>query len=337
MKISVTTTKFNLSDGDLKQMCQLGVDCVDFGTGSSFPGVKEQGYPDLDALLKMKRRVRSFGLDINRVTLPDLSLDYMENKDGSDIEIDNSVNAIKTFSEAGISLVRQRFSGDTFNHLTQSYKATHRGGALARGESLHFSKEPYVTRELDAHDNWWAQFKKAYSTLVPACEDAEVKLGMHPSDSPLQGTPFGGLGYRRIIDEFPSKNVGYIYCIGTRSEEGGSSLVLDELNQYGRKDRLFLVHFRNVRGSLPTAGAFEEALLDDGDMNMFKLLLELNKVGFDGCLNPDHVPVLEGDTPDLDANWAHSNIGWSYGSIGFAYSIGYIKALINAMYEFNGH
>ncbi|WP_078394302.1 mannonate dehydratase [Shouchella patagoniensis] len=336
MKISVTTTKFDLTDGDLKQMSQLGIDCVDFGTGSSFPGVKEQGFPDLDALLKMKKRIRSFGLDINRVTLPNLSLDYMNNVDGSISEIDNSVNAIKVFGEAGIPIVRQRFSGDTYNHLTQSYKARQRGGALARGESLILSNEPYSVPGLESQEKYWERFLLAYQHLVPASEDANVKLGMHPSDSPLQGTPFGGLGYRRIIDEFPSKNVGYIYCIGTRSEEGGSSLVTDELNQYGRKNRLFLVHFRNVRGSLPTAGAFEEALLDDGDMNMFKLLLELKKVGFDGCLNPDHVPVLEGDSPDLDKNWAHSNIGWSYGSIGFAYSIGYIKALLTALTEFEG-
>lgn len=89
-------------------------------------------------------------------------------------------------------------------------------------------------------------------------------------------------------------------------------LVLDEINNYGRKGRIFLVHFRNVRGSLATAGGFEEVLLDDGDMNMFKVLLELKRVGFSGCLNPDHIPNLEGN-------------------VGLAYSIGYIKALFAAL------
>ena len=62
---------------------------------------------------------------------------------------------------------------------------------------------------------------------------------------------------------------------------------------------------------------FEETLLDDGDMNMFKLLLELERVGFDGCLNPDHIPPLEGDHPPLTG--------------GLAYSVGYIKALFAAL------
>ena len=73
-----------------------------------------------------------------------------------------------------------------------------------------------------------------------------------------------------------------------------------------------MVHLRNVRGSLATAGAFEETLLDDGDMNMYKIVRELQKVGFDGCINADHIPRLEGNG-------------------GLAYSVGYIKALFAAL------
>ena len=43
MKISVWDG--GLSDSYLKQVTQLGADCIDFGGGNSFPGVEEQGYP----------------------------------------------------------------------------------------------------------------------------------------------------------------------------------------------------------------------------------------------------------------------------------------------------
>ena len=56
-----------------------------------------------------------------------------------------------------------------------------------------------------------------------------------------------------------------------------------------------MVHFRNVRASVATAQGYEEVALDDGDMNMFKILQELQRVGFDGCINPDHMPIVEGD------------------------------------------
>ena len=91
---------------------------------------------------------------------------------------------------------------------------------------------------------------------------------------------------------------------------------MDEINQYGRKGRIFAVHLRSVRGSLATAGGFEEVLLDDGDMNMARIVNELARVGFEGCLNPDHVPPIEGDN------------GTAYQAL--AYSIGYIKALLAA-------
>lgn len=67
----------DLSDSYLKLVTQLGVDCLDFGSGNDFPGVQEQGYPDLDKLLKIKKRIRSWGLDINRVTLPELTEKFM--------------------------------------------------------------------------------------------------------------------------------------------------------------------------------------------------------------------------------------------------------------------
>ena len=78
-----------------------------------------------------------------------------------------------------------------------------------------------------------------------------------------------------------------------------------------------MVHFRNVRGSFATAGGYEEVLMDDGDMNMFKVLLELKKVGFDGCLNPDHYFPIEGDGPLSEQ--------------GLAYSVGYMKGLLAAL------
>jgi len=52
-------------------------------------------------------------------------------------------------------------------------------------------------------------------------------------------------------------------------------------------------------------------------MNMFKILLELHKVGFDGCINPDHIFSLEADGPDSGQ--------------ALSYAVGYIKALLAAL------
>lgn len=334
MRVSVTVNTCDLPDRDLKQMVQLGVDCLDFGRGSSFPGVAEQGYPDLDGLLQLKRRVRSFGLDINRVTLPDIPADFMQDRPGAEQALENTANAMKAFGEAGLPIVRQRFAGDVFPYLSEPYRAVQRGGAVNRGESVRRApdREP---PDREAREGWWTRFNLVYRELVPIADEYGIKLAMHPSDTPHPNTPFGGLGLHRIVDTYPSRNVGFLYCVGTRGQAGGTPLVLDEIHHFGRKGRIFLVHFRNVRGSLATAGAFEEAMLDDGEMNMARILLALRKVGYDGCINPDHMTALEG-SPAPEADRSAPNFGWSGYSLSWAYSIGYVKALLAAMAEFAG-
>jgi mannonate dehydratase len=311
--IRISVWDGGLSDSYLRMITQLGANCIDFGNDRSFPGVAEQGYPDMDQLLKIKRKIHSWGLEINRVTLPNITERFINNLPGAEDELENTVTALRIFAEAGVPIARQRFAGDTFSQLMTRYQAVHRGGYVSRGESRALTKDELETPNYDELQEWWIRFCDIYSTLVPIAEECGIKLAIHPSDVPNPDTPLGGLGFHRVIDAFPSRSVGYLYCVGTRAESGGSPIVMDEIHNYGRKGRIFMIHLRNVRASLATAGAFEEVLLDDGDMNMFKILLELQKIGFDGCLNPDHIPKVEGDTS------------------GLAYSIGYIRALLAAL------
>lgn len=315
MRISVWDG--GLSDSYLKKVTQLGADCIDFGGGNSFPGVEQQGYPDLDEVVKIKRRIHSWGLEINRVTLPDITERFMKGEDGGERDLENSAAALRVFAEAGVPIARQRFAGDTFNEQLTRFNTEHRGGYKSRAESLYLTRDRPATPDKEELEQWWANFCRVYERLVPIAEECGIRLAIHPSDSPLPDTPFGSLGFHRVTDTFPSRQVGYLYCCGTRAEAGGEPLVLSEINNYGRKGRIFMIHLRNVRGSLATAGGFEEVLLDDGDMNLFKVLLELRKVGFAGCINPDHIPGIEGDGAD-----AHQ---------GLAYSVGYLKALLAAL------
>jgi mannonate dehydratase len=268
-------------------------------------------------LKEIRRRIRDFGLDVNRVTLPDITDEFIGDGDGAQRELDNSCRALEAFAEAGMPIARQRVAGDTFPWLMTRYRAVHRGGYRSRGESLGMTRDPKPTPTHEEVERWWERFVVLYGKLVPIAEDSDIKLAMHPSDVPNVDTPFGSLGFHRIIDAFPSRQVGYLYCCGTRAQAGGGPLIMDEIHNYGRKGRLFTLHMRNVRGSLATAGAFEETLLDDGDINMFKVLRELRRVGFDGCINPDHIPKVEGDGDGVRQ--------------GLAYSIGYLRALLAAL------
>lgn len=314
IRVSIFKHNSTLTDEWLRQKVALGADAIDFGRDAEMPGVAEQGYPDLEGVRALRKRLRSFGIDINRVTLPNLTREFVEDRAGAADELENVAKALEVYGQARIPIARQRVEGDVFPQLMERYQTAHRGGYLARAETLARQPVDYPSRaELT---RWWDRFCRAFERLVPIAEEYDIKLAVHPSDTPNVETPFGGIGFHRVIDAFPSPNVGFVYCIGTRAEAGGSALVIDEINNYGRKGKLFMLHMRNVRGSLATTGGFEETLLDDGDLNMARILQELRKVGFSGYINPDHIPSLPGDTETKDAGWA--------------YSIGYLKALIAA-------
>ncbi len=310
--IRIAAWVLDLTETTLTRLVQLGVDAAD---GVPLP-TDDRGVFDLDEAVAIKNRVHSFGLQVNRVSLS-YSKNYTDGADGWEEELERAGESLRVLGQAGYTVVRIGFHYMTDTGAVRGYEGVHRGGYLMRGGSFAGAEgiEP-VTPEV--RQQRWDQVCRAYEMMVPIAEEFGIKLMMHPADPPTVDTMFGGLGFHRLIDAFPNPCVGYLYCIGTRAEAGGSALVLDEINNYGRKGRIFEVHFRNVRGSLPTAGAFEEVLLDDGDMNMFKILQALHQAGFDGCLNSDHHPTLAGDDP------AHNHMSLSY-------SIGYMKALLAAL------
>ena len=84
--------------------------------------------------------------------------------------------------------------------------------------------------------------------------------------------------------------------------------VYEAVDTYSRQGKLAYVHFRNVRGKVPH---YRETFIDEGDIDMLRVLRILKKNGFDGVLIPDHAPQMTCAAP-----W-HA---------GMAYALGYIQA-----------
>jgi mannonate dehydratase len=193
--IRISVWNGDLSDGYLRLVTQLGVDCLDFGSGDFFPGVREQGYPELGQVLAVRDRLRRFGLRINRVTLPDLTQAYFAGGPKADEELDHACRALEVFGKADVPIARQRFAGDVFPWMQHRFQAPHRGGYLGRAESTALSPERKPPPAVAELEQWWERFSAAYERLVPAAEDAGIRLALHPSDTPNPDTPFGGLAF----------------------------------------------------------------------------------------------------------------------------------------------
>jgi mannonate dehydratase len=91
-----------------------------------------------------------------------------------------------------------------------------------------------------------------------------------------------------------SRHWGLTFCVGTWSE-GGDRMgknVFEMIEDFGRRGKIHLIHFRNVSAPLPR---FHETFPDDGYLDMYQVMKSLRQIGFAGCAIPDHIPRLTGD------------------------------------------
>ena len=303
----------DLSDEYLRFAAQIGADGIDIHNSESVPGWDEQGVPDAGKLHQIKERIEQAGLNLYRLAPPDKPGDFMLGKPEGDKEIEDLKKTIKIMGEVGIPFLSTPFHFDHPGHRG-GMKFEHRGGYRMGGFSVDkmnesMADEPFI-RTVSIEDHWQRALEMLRE-LVPVAENHNVKLITHPGDPPLSNCYMSPQRWTDLMDLVPSTHNGLLYCVGTRYESGVN--ILEDIRHYGRKGKIFHTHIRNVRGQIPTHGGYQEVAMDDGDMNLLKVLQTLQEIGFDGGLQLDHMP-------DFDYDDQHRKIAW-------AHAVGYIQAL----------
>ena len=246
------------------------------------------------------------------------------NLPGRDAKVEEYKQHLRALGRAGIPYT-------TYAHMANGIWSTEtertRGGAVARAfdlakaESGHWHGQRYFMPlshgRAYSEDEIWENFTTFIREVALVAEEAGVKIGIHPDDPPgvdLAGIPrciFGNFaGYKRALEIADSPNVGVCFCVGCWLE-GGELMgkgVLESIRYFAEQGKLFKVHFRNVDAPLPH---FVETFVDDGYMDMYKVMRELRAVGFNGVAIADHIPLMADDR-----------------RIGTAYTIAYMKALL---------
>ena len=88
--------------------------------------------------------------------------------------------------------------------------------SMSRAESVGLRKDKPDGQDLEDLKTWWDRFCKVYDHLVPIAEETDIRLAIHPSNTPLPDTGLGGLGFHRVIDAYSSCHGSYLYCCGKR-------------------------------------------------------------------------------------------------------------------------
>ena len=123
--------------------------------------------------------------------------------------------------------------------------------------------------------------------------------------------------YQRLIDLAPSKSNALELCVGTIAEmtEGD---VYEAVDRYSNQGKIAYIHLRNVVGKVPY---YRETFIDEGDVDMIRILSILKRNNFDGVVIPDHTPQMSCPAP-----W-HA---------GMAHTLGYVLG-VSAMLESASH
>ncbi len=290
-------------DNDLRYLKQIGVNHVDI-TLDMIEGYAEHGEFTRKGLKTLVDRLDSVGLTIERAN--SLGPFYL-NAHLARPEGQKEIDKLKRMAELlvdfeipvfGIQACQARL------HLAKDsvrwIRRRGRGGYrylhfdLDRVQSLGLKPKYKVTS-----DQLWKGLLNIYRQVIPIVDGSKTKVAMHGNDPPLYD--FVGSkqilcrhrDFDRLFSEVPSANNGITFCCGTRYESGED--VLKGIEHFGKKQQLFHVHFRNVRGTLPEDRSYSEVFVDDGDMSMGQVVRALDAVGYDGVIDFDHPVGITGE------------------------------------------
>lgn len=291
----------------------------------------------LDELLAIKKEINAHGLELEAIENFDPAHwhDILLDGPKKERQMANIKQLIRDVGTAGIPIFGYNFSLAGVAARVQGEYA--RGGAVSVGMAggddtpipmgmvwnmvYDENAGEGILPKID-HDELWKRLQYFLEEIIPVAEEAGVKMAAHPDDLPMpyvRNTPrlvYQPEMYQKLIHLKESSSNCLEFCLGSIAEmtEGD---VYQATETYSRQDKIGYVHFRNIVGKVPN---YKEVFVDEGDIDMVKILRILRKNNFDGVLIPDHTPQMTCDAP------------WY---AGMAYAMGYMKAAMRLVEEEN--
>jgi len=295
------------------------------------------GDPDrlwaLEELVGLRRDVEAAGLRLEAIENFDPAHwhDILLDGPGRARHIENVKTIVRRVGQAGIPVMGYNFSiAGVAGRTTGNYA---RGDAPSVGmegpydppmpkgmawNMVYDPKAPAGTLAPVSSEELWRRFGAFLREVLPVAEEAGVRLAAHPDDPPMptiRGQPrlvYQPHHYQRLIGLSPSPANALEFCVGSLAEMTEGDLY-GEVDACSRQGRIAYVHLRNVHGKVPN---YRETFIDDGDVDVMRVLAILQRNGFDGVIIPDHTPQMACSAP-----W-HA---------GMAYALGYLKAAMKAV------
>lgn len=288
-----------------------------------------------DELLEIRRGLEAHGLIFHGVENFDPAQwhDILLAGPRREAQLAQAKRQIEIFAEAGIRVFGYNFSLSGVTGRVADL--TTRGGApsvglagrseatdapLPNGMVWNMVYDPSAegTQETITEAELWERLKVFLQELLPVAEACGIALAAHPDDPPLDHVRrqpklvYRHAHYQKLIDLVPSPANQLEFCVGTLAEMEDEDLY-GCVEHYAAQGKIGYVHLRNVTGKVP---CYRETFIDDGDVDVERVLRILDRQGFDGVIIPDHAPQMSCAAP-----W-HA---------GMAYAMGYLQSKLQTL------
>jgi mannonate dehydratase len=282
-------------------------------------------------MVQIRREIEDAGLALFGIENLDPAFWYDVLLDGPKrpAHIENVKTIVRNMGEAGIPVLGYNFSIAGVGGRVSGPLG--RGGAVTVGMDGPVDDQPMANGTVwnmiyDPHaapgsvpsatsDELWSRLQRFLEDVVPVAEKAGVRLAAHPDDPPMptiRRQPrlvYQPRMYQRLLDSKPSQSNQLELCVGTLGEMTEDN-VYDAVDSYSKQGKIAYIHLRNVTGKVPY---YRETFIDEGDIDMIRILSILKRNNFEGVILPDHTPQMSCSAP-----W-HA---------GMAHTIGFIEATL---------
>lgn len=232
--------------------------------------------------------------------------------------IEKVLKMIPLLSENGFTTICCNFMAEV-GWLRTNNTVAERGGAMVTGFSL---KDLQMDLSLHStEEEMWERLSYFLKAVMPTAECYGIRLALHPDDPPLRKV--GNVSriltsknnIQKALDIYPSPYLGVTMCQANYRAMGED--VYECIEHFGRKGKIFLVHFRDIAGSIEQ---FHETFHDNGPTDMSRAIQCYRDCKVDAPIRIDHVPTMAGE----------QNGKPGYETMGRLYAIGYLKGLCEA-------
>jgi len=283
------------SDDELKMWKQMGINACELSISAD-----ELTYEALYPVVERLRNFENGGFEILLASYGKYQKDTIIHLqlEGWEEEIEKFNDYLRLMQQVGIKTVAIAWQPNGISRSGDTPKMIHGANAGATNmegiDPFELKNDRYYSRE-----EMWKTFGDFLERVLPVCEETGVRMALHPNDPPV---PYlGGVGslimsaddYRRAFDlANDSPYLGMKLCTGCWTEGGllFTNDMLGDIDEFVRRGKVFEVHFRNVSAPLNAdySGYFEETLAEDGYADMYELMLQFVRSGYNGPIFCDH-------------------------------------------------